>query len=737
MTQRPFTDYPRNEAGLVDNFLGTAYDTVKKVYDNLPLFDKLGEALDHIDEVAEIAVAENIATQMVPVRSELALAIQQANQQASISGQSALASQQSASAAAASAVQAGQVAAVITAEFNDLKAANNAFLTAFDTPAGSNGLGFDMSVTYKPGSVGERIKYILSTGLNKNQKGYMDAMMPQNIGQVDRLNTAIASGIVRIAFVGDSIIEGDRDGLYNNSVVPKVMRVLKEQNPGLNISFGNFSLAGRALANFTNQGYKGIAAPDDGALGFYRPAGTGITGQWPGGSVVGKSWLDHVKDFAPDIVIVLMGANDLEGNGAATAGYLGSMMTYLATWPTPPSVALAPAALCTASHGYQNEIQIAANVYRGFARSRGLTVLDINRLYHLYRYGKDIENPFYIRRDTFSDFPANWVLGQGATFTPSDGIGTALVGGGVAMRKNSTLDLDISAGFIMPRWDTQYGQIFYRSLGSGLTQYTAQVTGNAVMLYYGGTMIGNAVISPAIPNGTNITLGVEVHGCIHRITLNGIPYLNVTDFNQTLPGVYGVGTVGGSGTIYNMTAREGNPAQRGIPELTDADIYGINDYFTNPSTEGGNGINHPTELANSIIWAASFQPLLRHIRGYKPPPAAFATVAPTAAIGTQVFEVAESTVATKIDGNLGYASFVVIPGTNAAYATCTGTRLVTVAATRAVPIGITHSTLGDILPVTLNLTPGKWMITATGNFSKSPAGNRVTSIAANAVQVSA
>lgn len=34
-TKRPYTDYPRNESGLVDNMLGTAYDAVKTVADNI------------------------------------------------------------------------------------------------------------------------------------------------------------------------------------------------------------------------------------------------------------------------------------------------------------------------------------------------------------------------------------------------------------------------------------------------------------------------------------------------------------------------------------------------------------------------------------------------------------------------------------------------------------------------------------------------------------------------------
>ncbi|QHJ80358.1 MAG: hypothetical protein [Caudoviricetes sp.] len=79
MSSRPYSDFPRNEAGLVDNFLGSAYDVVKGVYDNLPLFYKFEEALDKIDTLAEEAVDKFLDVAMIPIRSELATAIQQAN----------------------------------------------------------------------------------------------------------------------------------------------------------------------------------------------------------------------------------------------------------------------------------------------------------------------------------------------------------------------------------------------------------------------------------------------------------------------------------------------------------------------------------------------------------------------------------------------------------------------------------------------------------------------------------
>lgn len=66
--RRTITDFPRNEAGLVDEFIGTAYDTVKAVYDALPEIRELYEIADEIPELGEQAVE----AAMVPARAEIA-----------------------------------------------------------------------------------------------------------------------------------------------------------------------------------------------------------------------------------------------------------------------------------------------------------------------------------------------------------------------------------------------------------------------------------------------------------------------------------------------------------------------------------------------------------------------------------------------------------------------------------------------------------------------------------------
>lgn len=69
---RPYADFPRNEAGLVDNFIGTAYDTVKAVYDALPEIRELHEIVEEIPQLGVDAVE----AAMVPARVEIAGLVQ-------------------------------------------------------------------------------------------------------------------------------------------------------------------------------------------------------------------------------------------------------------------------------------------------------------------------------------------------------------------------------------------------------------------------------------------------------------------------------------------------------------------------------------------------------------------------------------------------------------------------------------------------------------------------------------
>lgn len=84
--KRPMADFPRNEAGLVDNFLGTAYDVVKGVYDALPEIRELYEIKEEIPQLGIDAVE----AAMVPARIEITERVAVAQEWAEASEESAL-----------------------------------------------------------------------------------------------------------------------------------------------------------------------------------------------------------------------------------------------------------------------------------------------------------------------------------------------------------------------------------------------------------------------------------------------------------------------------------------------------------------------------------------------------------------------------------------------------------------------------------------------------------------------
>ena len=450
----------------------------------------------------------------------------------------------------------------------------------------------------------------------RDQDAPEDFSTLSNVGNVERLDAAIKEGAVRIAVVGDSISQGDVDGRYENSVVATLMRLAREQNPDIAFTFGNFSLAGRGMGMYSNPGYKGEVGPVDNAVsGFYRQSGSEVTRQWPGGSVEGKSWVDHVKDFAPDLVIYMFGANDLTGSSSVNADYYFKALDYQNTWSKVPSTAIAPAALPSLAFGHQEQVQVAADAARDVAKVRHLTVLDINRLFNIHRAGVDVDKLSFIRDDNLASYPSGWSPETGTTFAVSGSPEQyALKGRGAAMFNRACQDVSLSATFTMPSWSGQIGAIRYRSMGSGLSQYTAQVTANQVLLYWGGTVIGRSAVYAAIPDGTSVSIKVTVRGARHEVYLNGVNVISVYDFNNLRFGKVGLVVSGAEGTISNWVANLGVPEAHGAPDLNDIEIYGLGDFGTNPGSVGGNTINHPTKLANAVIWGGALSPLLQHIR---------------------------------------------------------------------------------------------------------------------------
>lgn len=114
MKSRPFSDFPRNEQGLVDNFIGTAFDAVYAVYLNLAQIlmvnDKTAQAIAASIAAAESAVIASAASQEAQAAANVVIS----------AVADALTYRNQAMVAADSAADSAEVAAVIRDEMSSL-----------------------------------------------------------------------------------------------------------------------------------------------------------------------------------------------------------------------------------------------------------------------------------------------------------------------------------------------------------------------------------------------------------------------------------------------------------------------------------------------------------------------------------------------------------------------------------------------------------------------------------------
>ena len=602
-------------------------------------------------------------------------------------------------------------------------------LADFSSPLkGAGQIGYATGLSYPANTIGYKLNSLSAAvtaatgdGSAKQVRSYLEASSVGNLGNLAVYNQALNQGVVRIAFVGDSIIEGFYDGVYENSTASTIMRVLRQQNPGVQFTFGNFSLAGRASTHYGLDTYVGQDVEDI-ATGFKRAAGSDDTALWPGGSVTGKSWMNHVRDFAPDMVFIMFGANDLSGNSGYNVEILRRIIVAQNLWPKKPSVAVAAAALPTTAI-YQEPVQISANGVRGFARANNITLIDTNRLYLQATKGIDIDSMQFLRKHNFTSWATDWnkFPSSGLSVTPD---ALVVVGEGMAMRPGLVCeDIKISATFNRSNTAAQSAGLYYRSLGTGLTQYTAMLSTGGVLLYWGSTVIAN--YNYAFTGGQDYNLTVVNRGCRHIVLLDGKEVINIFDYNNVLRGAIGVFMQGGYGVISNLRVYPGRPIQAGRTELTALDTYGPDDFNTNEDSTGGNGINHPTKLATSIIWAAGFREFLRHTndiaRGLLS-----ATVGGRASDAYDVtLAGAEAVLSVSINGTKGGGTSLMTGG-GGAHGSASDTRYILVTG-----LGGQYRVQGLVTAggvdtafciVDIPLPPGRWVVAVNVIASKSAAG---------------
>lgn len=172
--QRSVADFPRNEPGLVDRFIGTAYDVVAAVGQNLDELRRLDGVLADIPVLAE-QVAKDTLTEVFPeYESNLQLKVEEAGQVVA-DGEAAIAvvvadaaaqAEAAANSATDAANSAQDAAEIVAAAVNGVAELKADLLTGSEPNKGAGQVGFLNSTIYPSGTLG----FVVAEGIGYQVK---------------------------------------------------------------------------------------------------------------------------------------------------------------------------------------------------------------------------------------------------------------------------------------------------------------------------------------------------------------------------------------------------------------------------------------------------------------------------------------------------------------------------------------------------------------------------------------
>lgn len=557
----------------------------------------------------------------------------------------------------------------------------------------------------------------VALGDRKNLFESMLAQMADRIGDIGTLAAALSAGAVKAVFWGDSITEGISQISYDDSWAGQLAHTLRQQNPGIVWTFANYSLAGRGIGATTSATYAGSANPNvDPNVGFWYAPSLNAYPLWPTGSVAGKTWRDHVRDEAPDVIFYALGINDSAAQVVNFAGEFENLNNYISTWTKVPTVVV----LTHYIPNSQNGVFTAAQLENLFQESqatatkcaeRNWTCIDIGRLYLAYRDGVDYRNAKMREERDYIGYPNGWSTVSGA---PSVANGVASAGAPFAISRDFPCrDLTIECQWTLADYTAGTPKLSYGApAGQPDNGYNVQlVNGNAIQLYYQASILANVAI-PAVTNGTGVVISCRRVGCRHEVFVNGTRRISIYDYNSYSAGSVNLRCVGSGGSISSTRLRLGVPTVVSKPLFTENDLLGpVDDFLTNPVSLGGNNINHPSKIGHTVMYMPAFRGLLTAIKR-------IAERGVGAVIGRSydaaVTTAVDSTIAVRIDGTNG--NTMLWQAANGCYLAkhaklCVGGRQIQSEAV----IGGT----GGNLVTQVALPSGMWYVTATLTLTKN------------------
>lgn len=499
---------------------------------------------------------------------------------------------------------------------DDTAAASGAQASSFQTiavPAGTFNIGASLLLTAKFRGVGTISRGGRKFNNNDTEVGALGLHGGLvRIGDLDQLRRSFASASTKIVFWGDSITEGLSQIGTEDSWARLVQDEMRRRAPGKTLIFENFSISGRGVGEANSPAYVGTAGAVTPGTNFNQPAGGSgpipdIT-LWPGGTIVGKSWREHVRDRAPDLLIIALSINDTADPNAVYAVLRSLIANYISTWAKVPSIVICtptmPTQLLPTQLAQQLYIEGNGHALRTLADELNVSLVDHNRLWLALRDGVDVA------RQRFASYPGATDYTTLVAGAAPAAAGSTLTFSGFGIVHRPVLHRDLVARADFALSGAQVGAIWARSkVGDPNKAYVVQIERGApqVAIYYNSGVFA----SSALPAAASYKVIYLLEGIRHRVYVDandGNSFVLRIDAREGSSFTNGyiegrAGIQGDAGVVVsNVAMRLGYPRQIGPQTMSDALLLGDpalapnGDYATNPLSLGGNSLNHPTIL---------------------------------------------------------------------------------------------------------------------------------------------
>ena len=461
---------------------------------------------------------------------------------------------------------------------------------------------------------------------------------------------AITNGSAKVAFAGHSIISGINQNYLSANLYSLVRAALKTTFPGVSLSFRNYGIGGTRAEQF-------LGVPPASVIG--AQSNNTYRELWENDSMAASSpagtWADKVAAFAPDLLFLMWDLNEVNYVvfGNALRAIINNINSGSRWAGKRPSIVL-----ITSHTGLWNPAHVRKchKVTRAIARQYAVPLMDAGRLYDILTTGID---PVGISHNVTGEVSFNGAV-QSARVLPAtlfdSPIGTAYSPTGTSIRdqasgnnplrfyrKTNIEDGAVQGSFVLAA-SGGVGSLFYRvdpadpdySTGTG-AQYELRISGTTAQMYFwsGGSATAISGATGTLPTGvgasyTKFQARVEFTGAEHRVSIQtpnaGRLEFDFVDFSSVDSGYvgYGITGIGGgyvevgdratAGVSTGSVIETWLPVPVSSPYYSGEMLFGINDWYTNPASIGGNGINHLTNLGNKLIYEPAIGQVLKQLQ---------------------------------------------------------------------------------------------------------------------------